>query len=454
MKKFISILLVLCMMASIATVAVSAEAAAPTGATEAPDLIITEIAPDTLGNGIAGYQDNKDPFEFFEIYNNTDKTLNLYDYAIIYNGNGPTNEKFENLIVEYTPFLPGDWRDGTYTDDKWTDTTYAWAGWDNMPRNPETCEIAPGECVVIWSMFCEVAYAMFNDGKGMQFEHLREFWGIPENVQVICWDGNSNNGDGRGGNDKNFNLKNSGTGTYGIIQKSDAIAAAANVEGSTYETSFFDCAEIVSWSTLDFSNLGSNSIADTSFNFTVDTNYLGADEFLRTRDSRRALLVEAFAEATPGKLTAMQKLTLGQALEVGDSVDVSMMYAPYMPELGDFLGFKINGELYDDKSIFTAAAAGVGTIEYVYGKEEPKETEPPVTTEAPKDTETEAPADTTTAAPEVADTTTAAPTTDAPTTNAPTTQAPKDEGGCGGFVALGIVAALIPAAIVVCKKRD
>ena len=141
MKKLISILLVLCMMASIATFAVSA---AP--ATEAPDLIITEIAPDTLGNGLAGYQDNKDPFEFFEVYNNTDKTLNLYDYAIIYNGNGPTSDKFENLIVEYTPFLPGDWRDGTYTAEQWTDATYEWAGWDNMPKNPDTCMIAPGEC--------------------------------------------------------------------------------------------------------------------------------------------------------------------------------------------------------------------------------------------------------------------------------------------------------------------
>ena len=446
MKKLISILLVLCMMASIATFAVSA---AP--ATEAPDLIITEIAPDTLGNGLAGYQDNKDPFEFFEVYNNTDKTLNLYDYAIIYNGNGPTSDKFENLIVEYTPFLPGDWRDGTYTAEQWTDATYEWAGWDNMPKNPDTCMIAPGECVVIWSMFNEAAFAMFNDGKGMTFELFREFWGIPQDVQVICWDGNSTVN--RGGNDKNFNLKNSGTGTYGIVQKSDTIAAAANVEGSTYETSFFDCAELVSWSTLDFSNLGSNSIADTSFNFTVDTNYYGADEFARTRDSRRTLIVEAFAEATPGKLTGMQKLTLGQELEAGDSVDVGMMYIPYMPELGDFLGLKINGELFDDKSIFTAAAAGVGTIEYVYGKEEPKETEAPTTTEAPV-TEapvTEAPA---TEAPATEAPVTEAPATEAPVTQAPTTEAPKAEGGCGGFVALGIIAALIPAAVVVLKKRD
>ena len=451
MKKLISILLVLCMMASIATVAVSAEAAAVQGATEAPDLIITEIAPDTLGNGLAGYQDNKDPFEFFEIYNNTDKTLNLYDYGIIYNGNNLTNAKFETVIVEYTPFLPGDWRDGTYTAEQWTDTSYEWAGWDNMPKNPDTCNIAPGECVVIWSMFNEAAYAMFNDGKGMTFELFREFWGIPQDVQVICWDGNSTVN--RAGNDKNFNLKNSGTGTYGIVQKSDVIAAAANVEGSTYEINYWECPELVSWSVLSFDNLGTATIADTSFNFVVDTNYYGADEYGLVRDSRRALLVEAWAEATPGKLTGMQKLCLGQELAAGDAVDVSMIYDPYMPELGDFLGLKINGELYDDKSIFTAAAAGVGTIEYVYGKEEPKQTEAPTTTEAPV-TEapvTEAPA---TEAPTTEAPVTEAPATEAPTTNAPVTEAPKAEGGCGGFVALGIVACLVPAAIVVLKKRD
>ena len=72
------------------------------------------------------------------------------------------------------------------------------------------------------------------------------------------------------------------------------------------------------------------------------------------------------------------------------------------------------------------------------------------TTEAPKDTETAAPADTTTAAPEVADTTTAA----APTTNAPTTDKTEEpSGGCGGFVALGIVACMIPAAVVICSKK-
>lgn len=64
----------------------------------------------------------------------------------------------------------------------------------------------------------------------------------------------------------------------------------------------------------------------------------------------------------------------------------------------------------------------------------PKDT----TTAAPKDTTTEAPKDTTTAAPK--DTTTAGGTT--------------EKKGCGSVVALGIVAVLVPAAVVVIKKKE
>ena len=46
------------------------------------------------------------------------------------------------------------------------------------------------------------------------------------------------------------------------------------------------------------------------------------------------------------------------------------------------------------------------------------------------------------------------PATEVPVTEAPTTEAPKaDEGGCSGFVALGVIAAIIPAAAVICSKK-
>ena len=123
MKKFVSILMVLCMLTAVATMAVSATDAvtsAPVAEyTDAPDWIITEINPDQQGDGTGGWSDGKDVFEFFELYNNSGKTLNLYDYAMFYNGYGRTNAdlRFENVIVEYTPFNGPDWRDGTYTAD-------------------------------------------------------------------------------------------------------------------------------------------------------------------------------------------------------------------------------------------------------------------------------------------------------------------------------------------------
>ncbi len=76
-------------------------------------------------------------------------------------------------------------------------------------------------------------------------------------------------------------------------------------------------------------------------------------------------------------------------------------------------------------------------------EEETTEVPKPETTKAP---ETEAPA---TEAPA-----TEAPATEAPATQAPTTEAPKSEGGCGAMVGFGTILALIPAALVIKKKRD
>ena len=80
--------------------------------------------------------------------------------------------------------------------------------------NPETCEVAPGEVVVLWSMYPEAVYANWNDGKGLQIEDFRTFWGMPEDTKIICWDGNSSVA--MAGHDKNFNIKNSGSALYGI----------------------------------------------------------------------------------------------------------------------------------------------------------------------------------------------------------------------------------------------
>ncbi len=452
MKKFVSILMVLCMLAAVATMSVSATDAvtsAPAAEhTEAPDWIITEINPDQMGDGTGGWSDGKDVFEYFELYNNSGKTLNLYDYAMTYNGNDRANEKFETVIVEYTPFNGPDWRDNSTTADRWTDTSHAYCGDENIPLNPATCEVAPGEVVVVWSMFNEAVYADWNGGKGMSIADFRTYWNLPETVKVICWDGNSTVA--KGGNDKNFNLKNSATGTYGICLKSDILNAQANVEGSTYPINYTDCAELVNWVSLDMNAIGGHiANANVSYNFCLDAEKYGAAEWAYKYDSRRGLVVETHVEATPGTLTPIQKMILGVELEAGDKVEVQYLYAPYVPEEGDFLGIEVNGKLYGEKDTFTADAKGVYTVKYIFGKEEattpaettPAETKPVETTPAETEPTETTPAD----------------NTPAETTPAPapveTTPAPAEKGGCGSVVALGVIACLIPAAVVVCKKR-
>ena len=125
------------------------------------------------------------------------------------------------------------------------------------------------------------------------------------------------------------------------------------------------------------------------------------------------------------------------------------------------IGFTSRGTAFEALIDYIAVYAGVGITSIDDLPEPDAETSAVETTTAAPETTTAAP-ETTTAAPETTtgapETTTAAPeaetTTAAPTTNAPTTEAPTAEGGCGGFVALGVMACLIPAAVVVLKKKD
>ena len=82
MKKLTALMLsILIVLSASAALVGATDAAAPAWTTREPDLVITEIANDTSGNGIAGYTDGKDVFEFFEIYNNSNVTISLYDTA-------------------------------------------------------------------------------------------------------------------------------------------------------------------------------------------------------------------------------------------------------------------------------------------------------------------------------------------------------------------------------------
>lgn len=456
MKKFISLTLAVLMLASMATLAVSATDGAMVvtagAAMDLPDFVITEIAPDTAGSGeVGGYSDGKDPFEFFEIYNASGKTLNLYDYCVTYNGNNRTNERFEAQIVEITPFKAGDYLDGSTLP--WSGQTNECGDLSNKPVNPDTCMVAPGETVVVWSLFHESYYAMFNEGKGLSVKDFRTFWNIPDDVKVIAWDGGSNTG--YGGNDKNFNLKNSGCGTYGIALYSEALNTAANTSAGSdavYVVKYTEYPELACWASLDFSQFGATSIANVAYNFAPDIFGLDASDWGYTPDARRETLIEAMADPTPGKLTTLQKLILGVALEVGDALDISYMYTPEPQGQGKFQGLVINGKLYTDKETFTAEKAGVHSISYQYA--DPNATTVDTTTPAPvtgKDTEKE------TTTPKPGNETTPAPSGDTSTATPEkpqdSTTATPEKKGCGSVVALGLIACILPAAVVVCRKK-
>ena len=103
MKKLLSLLTAsLLLLSSFSLTAFADETV--TGQTDAPDWIITEIGNDCQGKAgnTNGYDDTvtADCFEFIEIYNNSGKELDLYDYAVIYNGNKRDSEKFEHQITE------------------------------------------------------------------------------------------------------------------------------------------------------------------------------------------------------------------------------------------------------------------------------------------------------------------------------------------------------------------
>ena len=409
--------------------------------TTSPDWIITEISPDTNGNDsfVGGYNSGADVFEFIEIYNNSGRVLNLYDYAVFYNGNSHTSTLFETQITEYTPIQGPDWRDGSYKAENWTNTTYKFCGEENLPMNPETCEVAPGEVVVLWSMYPESVYANWNDGKGMQIEDFRAFWGMPDDVKIICFDGNSSTD--MAGHDKNFNIKNSGSALYGICLKDDNVNKTANTN-RVFARRFSQYGGIKGWSPLSFSFLNCASAPNCTYEYAPDIMGLGAAELGLSPESRRAMLVCVYAQASPGTLSVTQRLMMGLEIKEGEELFINDFYASRVKDYGSFKGLTIDGKFYGIMDTFRAEADGVYSIEINF---ENKNVAYPFVTLL---SGVEQPQDTTvvedTKAPEPAETTAAA----------PVTEEPAADNGCGGLVALGVVACIIPAAVVVRKKRD
>jgi hypothetical protein len=469
MKKAISIIIMILLLAPSRILAAGAccdnAIYAQTAPANRPDWVITEICPDMQGDGTGGWNDGKDVFEFIEIYNNSGATLNLYDYCLTYNGYARTNERFEKQIVEITPIKPGDYLDGTNLP--WSGQSYECCDLSNKPINPDTCMVAPGEVVVLWVMYNEAYYALWNNGKGVSINDFRSFWSIPENVKVIAVDGAANVD--YGGHDKNFNVKNSAVGTYGIALYSEALNSAANTEPGSennYPVVYTESIELSAWATVDFNNqLTAGSIANQSYHFTVDNQGYGAAELDLTPDSRRMQLLLPYSDvksdATVGRLLPLQKLMLGVPMEAGESCTFTEDI--YVPDagLGEFQGFVVDGVLYHTGTTFTAPAAGTYHLLYKFANDDITVTD--IVTAAPDDTTTEGTGTTADNTGTSTDTGTGTGTgTTAPsgtTTPGGTTTAPGKDGGCKetrgcrSAAGPGIIAALGLAAYSVRRKK-
>ena len=382
MKKLLSVILSVCLLLSLFPVVLTAFAEGETDGepeettARMPDWVITEISPDQTGEGTDVYSTSHDVGEFIEICNTSGRTLNLYDYCVVYNGNDRTSDKFERVIVESTPIKPGDYTDGStfiFTDK----ADYGVCDLSNKPVNPETCEVAPGEVVVLWMMYSEVYFDIYNEGKGFTLDNFRQLWNIPEGVKVIAVDANGNTAK-YGGHGKNFNVKNSAVGTYGIAKYSEELNEATNVKGSEGLTvNFWECEDLICWATVDFTNqLTEGSIPNNTYQFTWDyAGYAATDGMYITDEPYayapgRCMLLDAYVdEPTVGSLTLIQKMTFGMPLTAGDSLVYNdAWYYLYVPEAGKgaYEGLNINGILYSRDTTFTATADGVYTFDYKF----------------------------------------------------------------------------------------
>lgn len=330
MKKFLSLMLVVLMLMSVMTITMSATQSK----TQAPDWMITKIAADTADiNGTypsAAANSTGEIFEAFEIVNISGKTLNLYEYGLAYNGNSRTHANFEGTVTKFTPFKAGDYRDDTTTS------------WPNMPTNPDTCMVAPGEVVVIWNIYLEPKWESANWNGNASISDFRKHWNIPASVKVIAVDGNSEKK--IGGTSENFGIRNQHCTSYAI----------AKIDGMVVNTTTFE--DVISWSNLDFKD---------EISAVANQNHLAVFGYDATSsDVRRAKLLDYSNTVQLGVLTAAQKASFGSLLpSTGEDTTTPDTDAPETtPTPGATTGFDPILMLLGGEYDITASAAEGGMI--------------------------------------------------------------------------------------------
>lgn len=180
-------------------------------------------------------------------------------------------------------------------------------------------------------------------------------------------------------------------------------------------------------------------------------------------------------ETTQSKMAAMNTDTFRIKIEVEDgATKVYVNGKRYVKESGEEwrdadkvaplwydggFGFTSRGagvDVYiDNIAIYAGTGMAIDDLPQMSEDTTPVETttETPVTTPEPTETSTEAPETT----PEPTETSTETPTTTPKDTStakpSDSTTATPEKSGCGSVVALGLIACLLPAAVVVCRKK-
>lgn len=164
--------------------------------TETPDIVITEVAPDSQG---------ADMYEFVEVVNTSGRAINMFDYSFV---SAPDFRAYYNeYFSKINPIIPGDVGNilasnpgSYYYETAPTNVNYE-SGW-----------LQPGEVAVLWSYYTDSAKS------NCTFSDFRAYYGMSDEVKLFAMDADNSAYSGR---TIRQNLANTGQYLYGLIENSN-----------------------------------------------------------------------------------------------------------------------------------------------------------------------------------------------------------------------------------------
>jgi len=198
MRKILSVVLVVVMLAAMATVF-------PTSAASlAPELVITEIAVDSY---LYHDSDNGggDAYEFIELFNAGDTAIDLYNYSLGYfsvNAGSTNPATADTALGKFAPICSPETMKAV-GNTLGTISTSAQQGvdeWKLYPSNPAVADtdahtLQPGETAVIW-LYTFDAFALANLlGRPLTFDDFKEYYYMDASTKVLAIDSTQTNGE-------------------------------------------------------------------------------------------------------------------------------------------------------------------------------------------------------------------------------------------------------------------